>query len=334
MALSLHRLFAREEIFPSYFVNNVLQAAVATVAENFRLAILNPTTIRVPAGSGNDVVVVAVEQKIRYRESNCDRAHPGGAAGTYDIWVVAKANDVVSVPDPNTDETDYAWDLRITAAGVPPPYVVGTVDHRRQVGTLQWDGAAITSITQTVDAIPLPTLSQLGISAFMQTLLDDVDAATALTTLGVSAFIQTLLNDANAATARGTLAAAADTHPHGEQHTWGPMNPVIGNLPAMYVYCRWSATAPEEVLDLQNIYFRTDSGTVTFKLQRANYGGGWSDITETVGTVADTSDDFLVIDESTFSDGEKIRVVITNVSGAPTNFSVTACFDRTNSPDT
>lgn len=55
------------------------------------------------------------------------------------------------------------------------------------------------------------TSADLGpVSAFVDTLLDDVDAAAFLTTLGISAFIQTLLNNANAATARTTLGAAAD----------------------------------------------------------------------------------------------------------------------------
>lgn len=177
MALSLHRLFSRGEVFPSYFVNNVIQAAIATLAENFEITLLDATTIRVPAGSGNDVSVIAVEQRIRYRETNCDRAHPGGGAATYDIWVVAKANSIGSVPDPNTDNTDYNWDLRITAAGVPPPYVGGTVDHRRKVGELTWSGAAITAVQQTVGGPQT--------SAFAKGLLNDPDAATMRATLGL-----------------------------------------------------------------------------------------------------------------------------------------------------
>ncbi len=50
----------------------------------------------------------------------------------------------------------------------------------------------------------------LAVSAFVATLIDDVDAAAFLTTLGVSTFIQTLLDAADAATARATLAALAE----------------------------------------------------------------------------------------------------------------------------
>lgn len=48
-------------------------------------------------------------------------------------------------------------------------------------------------------------LAALGITPFIEGLLNDPTAAAALTTLGVSAYIQTLLDDADAATARATL---------------------------------------------------------------------------------------------------------------------------------
>jgi len=50
-------------------------------------------------------------------------------------------------------------------------------------------------------------LTALGITAFIQTLLDDASASVALTTLGISTFIKTLLDDADAAAARATLGA-------------------------------------------------------------------------------------------------------------------------------
>lgn len=74
---------------------------------------------------------------------------------------------------------------------------------------------AVSAFMETVldDADAVEALATLGltISAFAKTLLDDADAAAAQTTLGISAFIKTLLNDATAAIARATLAAVGLT---------------------------------------------------------------------------------------------------------------------------
>lgn len=60
-------------------------------------------------------------------------------------------------------------------------------------------------------AFALANNALAGVSAFVQTLLDDPNAAAFLTTLGVSAFIQTMLDDASASVARATLAAQSST---------------------------------------------------------------------------------------------------------------------------
>lgn len=69
------------------------------------------------------------------------------------------------------------------------------------------DNLGISAFVQTLlnDAAAANFLTTLGVSAFIQTLLDDAAAGNALTTLGVSAYVQTLLDDANAAAFKVTL---------------------------------------------------------------------------------------------------------------------------------
>ena len=150
--MARHRTFVREEKYPSYFIN-AQQDFLSVLAAGFVVTRLNTTTIRVPGGAGNDRAVVAVDGRYRWRDANTDRAHPGGAAGTYAIFATAKNNSVTNTPVTDTDLTDYAFDLRIVADGSTPAIVAGTVDAFRKVATCQWDGAQITRITQLVPAV-------------------------------------------------------------------------------------------------------------------------------------------------------------------------------------
>ncbi|MCA1571253.1 MAG: hypothetical protein LC798_13220 [Chloroflexi bacterium] len=103
-------------------------------------------TIEVTAGASDDLAGLAVDGNMRYREATVQRAHPGGAAGTYPVFAVMKEDDIRSSPLPYSDFTDYTFDLRIEPVGGTPAIVPGTVDGFRKIGEVVWDGAAITDV--------------------------------------------------------------------------------------------------------------------------------------------------------------------------------------------
>ena len=145
-------LFVREEVYPSWYPN-ALGYFTSLHAAGFVISKLDATHIEVVAGAGDAAAVIAIEGSWRWVESTVTRAHPGGSAGTYDIYVTGTATDIVSSPAPFTDDTTYSWALWIGTAGSTPTIVTGVVDIYRKVGSLQWDGAQITRIDQTVPAI-------------------------------------------------------------------------------------------------------------------------------------------------------------------------------------
>jgi len=115
-----------------------IQELLGAGAPAFRLLVLNDTTIRCVAGTVNDQQTIAVQGKYRFRTTNADAAHPGGAAGTHSVYVTASDNSYSGTP--TVDATVYDFGLTILTSGTP-----GTALYRK-VGEVDWDGTKITAL--------------------------------------------------------------------------------------------------------------------------------------------------------------------------------------------
>lgn len=146
--------FVRDEVLPSWWANSI-QRFLSVGAAGFTLTKADATHLQVTASADEGAAVIAIAGLWRWVESTVTRAHPGGSAGTFDVFVTAVNNDIVSTPAAFTDITNYAFALAILAHGSTPSIVPGTVDQFREIGSCEWDGTAITSVTQTVPSVAL-----------------------------------------------------------------------------------------------------------------------------------------------------------------------------------
>jgi microcystin-dependent protein len=145
------KTFARSEILPSWWAN-ALDGFLQPLVSNFVLRRVagSPTSVEVPAAAGEGRAALAIDNLWRFRDTTVQRAHPGGAAGTYIVWATTGPNVIVNTPAPNTDTTNYSFDLAITASGATPAVVAGVTEFWRQVGTVEWDGTSIVSVAPSV----------------------------------------------------------------------------------------------------------------------------------------------------------------------------------------
>jgi hypothetical protein len=143
-----YRNFEPNDPLPANWTD-ALQVFISTVSSEFRLTRASTTTVQVVAGDDDDLVALTVDGLLRWRTTTIQRVHPGGAAATYDIHATAVPNDFEAGEPGEVDNTVYDFDLAITAAGATP----AGVDHSRKVGELDWDGAKITALRQTVGKV-------------------------------------------------------------------------------------------------------------------------------------------------------------------------------------
>lgn len=141
--MSRHRTdLTKGTLLPSTWVNAIMEF-LGTQASNFVLEQSTATQVRVVASADNGQVALAINGKWRYITATITASHPGGAAGTYDVFATASANDF-SAADP-ADNTNYTFGLQILAQGSTP----ATAQYRK-VGEVRWDGSAITALRQHV----------------------------------------------------------------------------------------------------------------------------------------------------------------------------------------
>lgn len=124
------------------------------MAEGLQLTRQDATHVQVTASAAVGAAVVGIQGRWRWMEATVSRAHPGGSAGSYDIFVVAADNKIDSTPAPGTDNTNYAFDLRVLKAGETPTIVKGTLDIFRKIGSCEWSGTEITRVDQVVPVTP------------------------------------------------------------------------------------------------------------------------------------------------------------------------------------
>lgn len=122
---------------------DAIQDYIGSLLVNFRLLIIaNGTALQVPGGPGNDYVGVGIQGRWRFNQADVQGAHPGGAAGTYDVYVTASDNSFTAGgPSGEIDNTNYAFGLQITSTATSP-----TTALKRRIAQAVWDGSKITRI--------------------------------------------------------------------------------------------------------------------------------------------------------------------------------------------
>lgn len=139
--MTQHRNIDYGQRLPEALLDAFQEEIGSYVSPNFRLTKASASSLQVVAGTDNDQVAIAVDGRWRWITSTVNAAHPGGVAGTYDVYVTASDNNFVA-GSPETDLTVYAFGLAIRPLATPPATAL-----YRKVGTIAWDGASITAIS-------------------------------------------------------------------------------------------------------------------------------------------------------------------------------------------
>jgi hypothetical protein len=153
------------DVLPASLLD-ALQEYVSTLASNVRLAVTSTTDVTMSGAAGSQQVALGIGGLWRYRTTAVATAI-SGAAGVRDLYVTATANDFRTTPTPDSDFTDYNFNL---VATIPPATPSGGgIVASRKIGEVDWDGSKITGLRQTVglgDATAniTPTASNLNVS--------------------------------------------------------------------------------------------------------------------------------------------------------------------------
>lgn len=149
MSLSQWRNFSPQDKLPATWTDGVEKLLSNYASPNFAIDQSSTTALRVKASTGDDARVLAIAGAPRYNEADASATHPGGGAGSFNLWATANANSFgtnAGPPITETDGTTYAFGLKIGT-----PSGSGAEAISRLLATVAWDGAKITSFASTLD---------------------------------------------------------------------------------------------------------------------------------------------------------------------------------------
>jgi hypothetical protein len=124
--------FAVGTVVSDQFLDRI-QELHAAAAWNAVLRI-SGSSVQLQGTTGPGLVAVVIEGHIRFMQSVVSASFTSAASGTYGIWATTGASD--------SDPT-FALE-RVAGTGTP-----AGVTYARKLGTVAWDGSALSSLTQT-----------------------------------------------------------------------------------------------------------------------------------------------------------------------------------------
>lgn len=117
-----------------------IQEMLGAAIPSLNITVLNSTTLKVAASSGNGQQTAAVEGRYRYRTSDITAALPGALGdGIHDVFITASENDFTGPLGDIDEDTVYDFGLEIKAAASTPATALF-----RKVAEVQVASGAIT----------------------------------------------------------------------------------------------------------------------------------------------------------------------------------------------
>lgn len=111
-----------------------IQEIQSGLSTNLSLVLSSSTTVTIPASAGNGVVSLTIGDKFRYIEAPAVVTFSGSdASGSYGIWATTTSDDSVS---------SFSV-VKESGSGSP------SATYYRQIGSVSWDGSALTALSQT-----------------------------------------------------------------------------------------------------------------------------------------------------------------------------------------
>lgn len=123
---------------PQDFLDTIQELLGTYISPNIAVSILNTNTVQIAAATDNAQISLAINGRWRFVTAAVNATHPGGAAGIYNLWATAADNSFTIGP-PEVDNTVYTFSIQILASGNTPATAL-----YRQIGTVAWNGTAIT----------------------------------------------------------------------------------------------------------------------------------------------------------------------------------------------